>query len=98
MDGLHGETISAETLWACTTCSACVGVCPLGISPLGFITDMRRHLIGEAALRGSAAASLQKTERSGNPWGLAAQDRLAWTAGLDVPTVTSRPDFQVLYW
>jgi Fe-S oxidoreductase/nitrate reductase gamma subunit len=96
--GLHGETISAETLWSCTTCSACVDVCPLGVSPLGFITDMRRHLIGEAALRGSAAASLQKTERSGNPWGLAAQDRLAWAFGLDVPTVKSRPDFQVLYW
>jgi Fe-S oxidoreductase/nitrate reductase gamma subunit len=95
---LHGGIIAAETLWACTTCSACTDVCPLGVNPLGFITDMRRHLIGEAQLRGAPAAALQKTDRSGNPWGLPPQDRLAWAAGLDVPTPTTCPDFEVLYW
>jgi Fe-S oxidoreductase/nitrate reductase gamma subunit len=95
---LHDETISADTLWSCTTCSACVAICPLGVNPLGLITDMRRHLIAESRLRGSAAAALQKTDRSGNPWGLPAQDRMAWAAGLDVPTVESCPDFEVLYW
>jgi Fe-S oxidoreductase/nitrate reductase gamma subunit len=98
MPALHGETISAETLWSCTTCSACVDVCPLGVNPLGIITDMRRHLIGETALSGPPAISLQKTERSGNPWGLPAQDRLAWAAGLDVPLAKDRADFSVLYW
>jgi Fe-S oxidoreductase len=95
---LHDETVSAETLWSCTTCSACVAVCPLGVNPLGLITDMRRHLIAESRLRGTAAVALQKTDRSGNPWGLPAQDRMAWAAGLDVPTVESCPDFEVLYW
>jgi Fe-S oxidoreductase/nitrate reductase gamma subunit len=95
---LHGDAVSAETLWSCTTCSACVDVCPLGVNPLGFITDMRRHLIAESKLRGPAAVALQKTERSGNPWGLAGQDRMAWAAGLNVPTVETRPDFEVLYW
>ena len=45
---LHGEPIAAETLWSCTTCGACADVCPLGISPMRMITDMRRFLIGEA--------------------------------------------------
>jgi Fe-S oxidoreductase/nitrate reductase gamma subunit len=95
---LVGGVISHETLWSCTTCSACVDVCPLGVSPLEMITDMRRFAIGEGALRGPAAAALQKTQRSGNPWGLPPQDRFAWAEGLGVPTVAENPNFDVLYW
>ena len=95
---LHGETIGAETLWACTTCNACNDICPLGVRPADYITDLRRHLIGEGELRGAPATSLQKMQRAGNPWGLPAQDRLKWADGLDVPTVADNPDFDVLYW
>src|SRR3954471_5812887 len=95
---LHGEPIAAETLWACTTCGACTDVCPLGISPMRMITDMRRYLIGEGALRGSPATALQKTDRAGNPWGMAASDRLAWAAGLDVPLAENADRFEILYW
>ncbi len=95
---LHGETIGAETLWSCTTCNACNDICPLGVRPADYITDLRRHLIGEGELRGAPAVSLQKMQRSGNPWGLPAEDRLAWAEGLDVPTVRDNPGFDVLYW
>jgi len=95
---LHGDVIDDETLWSCTTCSACVDVCPLRVNPLTLITDMRRHLIGEGELRGAPAAALQKTERSGNPWGLPQDERFAWAEGLDVPTVKTNPGFEVLYW
>lgn len=95
---VHGETIAAETLWSCTTCGACPTVCPLGVSPMRMITDMRRRLIGDSALRGSPASALQKTDRVGNPWGLPQNERLGWAAGLDVPTVATNPDFEILYW
>ena len=95
---VHGRAIAAETLWSCTTCGACADVCPLGISPMRMITDMRRYLIGEGSLRGSPAAALQKTDRSGNPWGLAPGDRMAWAAGLDVPLASGKPQFEILYW
>jgi Fe-S oxidoreductase len=99
LDGnIHGSPIAAETLWSCTTCTACADVCPLGISPMRMITDMRRHLIGEGALRGSPAQALQKTERAGNPWGMAASERLAWAKGLDVPVASEHNNFEVLYW
>jgi len=95
---LHGDVISAESLWACTTCNACYDVCPLGVSPVDLITDLRRFLIGNGELSGPPAVSLQKVQRSGNPWGLPARERFAWAEGLDVPTVKTRPDFEILYW
>jgi len=95
---LAGGVIGDETLWSCTTCGACVDICPLGVSPMGMITDMRRFLIGDGALRGSPATALQKTDRVGNPFGLPQKDRLAWATGLDVPLVKDNPDYEVLYW
>ncbi|MGQ0636828.1 MAG: heterodisulfide reductase-related iron-sulfur binding cluster [Planctomycetaceae bacterium] len=95
---LPGDVISAETLWSCTTCSACVDVCPLGVNPLGMIGEMRRYLVAEAQLHGPPAQALERTGRAGNPWGLSAQDRLAWAADLNVPTVADNPGFEVLYW
>jgi Fe-S oxidoreductase/nitrate reductase gamma subunit len=97
-ENVHGQPIAAETLWSCTTCGACADVCPLGISPMRMITDMRRFLIGEGSLRGSPAAALQKTDRAGNPWGMPPSDRLAWAAGLNVPLASEQADFDVLYW
>ncbi len=94
---LH-DTISAETTWSCTTCNACVDTCPVGVDPLRFILDLRRNLVAEGGLRGSPASSLQKTQRSGNPWGLPADERFDWAEGLDVPRASDHPDFDVLYW
>lgn len=95
---LVGEIIRPETLWSCTACSACTDVCPLGVSPLGMIVEMRRSFVADAQLRGAPAQALQKTDRTGNPWGLPAKDRMAWASGLQVPTVQENPDFEVLYW
>src|SRR5262249_34566246 len=75
---LVSDVITEETLWSSAPCSACVEVCPLGVSPLGFLTEMRRNVVASARLRGAPALALQKTGRSGNPWGLPARDRLAW--------------------
>jgi Fe-S oxidoreductase/nitrate reductase gamma subunit len=95
---LPGDTVGEQTLWSCTTCGACADVCPLGISPMRMITDMRRFLIGEGTLRGSPATALQKTDRAGNPWGMAPAERMAWAAGLEAPLASEHADFDVLYW
>ncbi len=41
------DHISVEELRACTTCNACVEECPVSISPLEIIMEMRRSLIME---------------------------------------------------
>lgn len=95
---LHDVTIQAETLWSCTTCSACVRVCPVRIDPLTIITDLRRNRVGEGSLSGAAATALRRMQSSGNPWGLPAADRSNWSEGLGAPTVHENPHFEVLYW
>ena len=95
---LHNETIEADTLWSCTTCSACVRVCPVRVDPLTLLTDMRRNRVGESALSGTAAIALRRMQSSGNPWGLPAAERADWAEGIGAPTAKENPNFEVLYW
>lgn len=95
---LHGNVISAETLWSCTTCGACVYNCPVLIDQMGTIIDLRRHLVGEGQVVGSSQAALRTIASRGNPWGLPPEERADWAAGLDVPTVADNPNPDVLLW
>ena len=97
-EGLHGEEISPEVLWACTSCGACVEECPVHIDQLGAIVDLRRHLVGEGEIRGSAQAALRSVAAAGNPWGMPREDRADWSEGLDVPTLEEEPSPEVLFW
>lgn len=95
---LHGDVISAETLWSCTTCGACVHQCPVLIDQMGTIVEMRRHLVGEGQVVGSSQAALRTIAARGNPWGLPPEERDAWAEGLGVPTVDDNPSPDVLLW
>ncbi len=88
---LHGETISAETLWSCTSCNACVEVCPVRIDQVALIVDLRRHLVSEGGLSGTAATALRRMQSAGNPWGLPGNERGAWTATLAPSPTNSDP-------
>jgi Fe-S oxidoreductase len=37
-------------------------------------------------------------QRSGNPWGLPADERMSWAEGLNVPLVSEVEDFEIVYW
>ena len=93
--------LNAEATWACTTCNACIEVCPVGNEQMLHIIDVRRERVLAAA---EFPKGLQNTfnhmERAGNPFGMPAGERLAWAKGLPfaVPTLEERPDPQVLYW
>ena len=80
---LHSGTIRAETLWACTACSACVDVCPVRVNQVTLILGMRRHLVAEGGLSGTAANALRRIQSAANPWGLPAGDRPAWREALN---------------
>ncbi len=75
---LH-DTISAEELWACTSCNACVEACPVDINPLEIIIDMRRYLVMElSAAPQELNLMTTNIENNGAPWQYAQSERLGW--------------------
>ena len=76
---LLNDYISTEELWACTSCNACVEECPVNISPLSIIMDMRRYLVMEqSAAPQSLNAMMTNIENNGAPWQYNQMDRLNW--------------------
>lgn len=97
--GLVPDVIKPEVLWACTTCGACETECPVFITYVDKIVDMRRNLVME---KSEFPAELQNAfrglETNSNPWSFPATDRAKWTEGLDVPRLAEKPDADVLFW
>ncbi|WP_073211310.1 4Fe-4S dicluster domain-containing protein [Flavobacterium xinjiangense] len=76
---LLNDYITPEELWACTSCNACVEECPVSISPLSIIMDMRRYLVMEqSAAPMPINAMMTNIENNGAPWQYNQQDRLNW--------------------
>jgi heterodisulfide reductase subunit C len=76
---LLNDFITPEELWACTSCNACVEECPVNISPLSIIMDMRRYLVMEqSAAPMPLNAMMSNIENNGAPWQYNQQDRLNW--------------------
>ncbi len=97
------EWVTADELYACTTCSACVEQCPLFIDQMGKILEMRRFLTMEGKLTGTAVRTLQKLGSHGNPWGFEATDRAPWAKENEVPILgngagDNAEDFDVIFW
>ena len=94
---------SQESLWACTTCYACVEACPVGNNQVDAIIGMRRALVlSEGALPGELQTALTNMENQSNPWGVGSHKREEWTEGLNIKTMAKwaeegqKPD--VLFW
>ncbi len=77
---LH-DYISVEELRACTTCNACVEECPVSISPLDIIMELRRSLIMEESNAPSEWNGMfSNIENNFAPWKFSPDERDAWTA------------------
>jgi len=85
------EVIEAETLWSCTACNACSYVCPVRVDPVRLIIDMRRHLVAEGGLSGTAAVALRRMQSSANPWGLPPSERGKWMESASPDPAGSNP-------
>jgi heterodisulfide reductase subunit C len=76
---LLNDYITPEELWACTSCNACVEECPVNISPLSIIMDMRRYLVMEQSAAPMPLNNMMTNiENNGAPWQFNQQDRLNW--------------------
>jgi Fe-S oxidoreductase/nitrate reductase gamma subunit len=94
-----GGRILEETLWSCTTCRACMEVCPVFIDHVPKIIDMRRSLVME---QGTLPEPMQQAMRSleahGHPYPGTTASRLDWCKDLDVKILSEAGPTEYLYW
>jgi Fe-S oxidoreductase len=97
---LVGDVITAQELWACTTCRNCEDACPVSNEHVDMIVDMRRHLVlTEGSMPSEISRTFQNIERQGNPWGLNRNERIKWREGMEdiIPTVKETDEFEYLF-
>lgn len=76
---LH-DRISAEELWACTTCNACAEACPVNINPVDIIVQMRQYKVMEESAAPSELNNMfSNLENNGAPWQFNQMAKADWT-------------------
>lgn len=91
--------IPEEAVWACTSCGACVDICPVGNEPMRDILDIRRNLsMMESSFPKQLENAFKGIERNANPWNVSQADRMKWAEGLNVPTIEQNAEPDILWW
>lgn len=105
-EGIIGNVITEEEIWACTTCRNCEDQCPVMNEHVDKIIDLRRYLVlTEGKMDQEAQRAITNIERQGNPWGLSRKEREDWRDGRDdveIKTVKemekAEEEFEYLFW
>ncbi|CAB3745598.1 putative iron-sulfur-binding oxidoreductase FadF [Paraburkholderia sediminicola] len=95
---LVGGTIKEATLWACTTCRACMDVCPLHIEHVPKIVDMRRQLVETSVVPPTLQEAFANFQRNGNSMGKPPRQRPKWTKQLSFKIKDARKEAVDVLW
>jgi Fe-S oxidoreductase len=95
---LAGGAISEATLWACTTCRACMEVCPVHIEHVPKIVGMRRSLVEQGRIQPLVQDALSNLQRTGNSMGKPARMRARWTKDLPFKVKDARSEPVDVLW
>ncbi|MFN0124688.1 MAG: heterodisulfide reductase-related iron-sulfur binding cluster [Blastocatellia bacterium] len=90
---------SAESLFSCTTCGACVEACPVFIEQMPKIVQMRRfQVMEEADFPDTMQEAITSLESRAHPFRGAQASRVDWADGLSIPSIAEARDAEVILW
>ncbi len=96
---LFGDVISEEELWDCTTCAACMEVCPMLNEHVPKIIGMRQNgVLAESRFPEEFNPLFRGIENQGNPWGISADSRSDWAGQLGIPLLSEKGETDILLW
>jgi len=98
---LIGSAITADELWACTSCMACMEQCPVFVEQIPKVVDLRRYLVMmESSFPSEVAGVFRNMEVNSNPWGIGLASRGDWAKSLNVPILSEAEDkdIDILYY
>lgn len=96
---LIGEYLTEDEIWACTTCRACMEVCPMYVEQIDKVVDLRRNLVlMESSFPAEVQTVFKNMENNSNPWGIGWADRANWCKDLGVKTLAEDNDVEILLW
>ena len=75
--------ISDDAVWSCTTCYACVQVCPVGNEPMMDILEFRRNQVFDAKMPDELPDVLRSLDEQGNSFNESARRRSRWSRTLN---------------
>jgi Fe-S oxidoreductase len=90
-----GTAIDREAVQSCTTCAACVEVCPLSIDQTDKIIELRRSLVFEGHFDRGHQTALQRVAQNHNPWGISWNKR---ARNVPVEQAQEGKHYDCLYW
>jgi Fe-S oxidoreductase/nitrate reductase gamma subunit len=93
-----GEVITEDEIWACTTCRACMEICPVFIEHIDKIVDMRRHLVLDLAqVPETGEAVLKCIEARGHSCKGTTLTRTDWATGLDIKQLSEDSNVEYVF-
>ncbi len=98
---LIGNAITADELWSCTSCMACMEQCPVFVEQIPKVVDLRRYLVMmESSFPSEVAGVFRNMEVNSNPWGIGLASRGDWAKPLNVPILSEAEDkdIDILYY
>jgi Fe-S oxidoreductase/nitrate reductase gamma subunit len=98
-NGLIGEYVSDDEIWACTTCHACQTACPVSVEHPQTIMDVRRHLVlTQSRFPPELKSVFRKLDTYGDPYGKGPARRTEWAKNLKVKSAVGDGPAEYLLW
>lgn len=87
----HEKTEVDKNFWYCTTCRACLEVCPVYGASFESVIKRRIHAVEEGTqVPKLLNQTLEKIARYDNPWESSKKQRDAWAKDLQLPDLTKK--------